>query len=287
MLSLRKGLLFILCACWFLPIMGQQEEEDERSIFSPGLTPVILDQGELEVNYFGGVTWLPEIYSTSLPIRLLERKQRILNSTFQFTYGFFKDPIVNLGLDLGYVRTSTLSTDPAFPILYGNTWYFTLAPRIRWAPLKKILPKRRSLFLQHQVVFPLQGSSSPSMFNQLIYREQFGYNFLLQAQAGWNILPAQLDNKAVYGLPVSLLLGWLPTSRLSIFALGNYSPLLGEVATNPDNRRYIQQSGTHLGGGIQLAYSQRFSLFLLGQAAIGNYLGGGQNSFNLGFRLTN
>ena len=298
MIILRKGLLFLLCTCVLISVFGQNDKDkEERVILSPGLAPVILDQGKLEVNYFGANSWEPELVSLNLPLRLIDSSRRSHFSGVQLTYGFFKDPLFNMGIDLEYNQNTFIPNNELEGIDPQAESYFTIAPRLRWAPFKKIFPKRRSLFFQHTVNFPLgDSSSSPSFNNQMVYIERLGYHFVIQATAAWNIIPSPLeDSKSLYKTPVNLSLIWWPNTRLGFFARGNYSPTLGEVPTTPDKdeMRYIQRSGTHLGGGIQLAYSQRFSLFIGGQILVegesdfASYRGGGQNSIYWGIRLTN
>lgn len=297
MCRLKLTLICLLCMLTADYSAYAQDQQEYTKIATPGLNPVILGSKEFEINTFYSQQKIPQIYNPLAPYNLLDFKQETSQAQLQFSFGLSDKSRINLGVDVGYFNYSNELLDGTkLPIENSST--FSIAPRIRWEPFRKAGSNpKRSLFLQHKVVIPLEDSSSPnsngvSLVNQMVYTERLGYNFIFQTEVDFILSPApeyagSRSFLKPINTPVTLFLGFMANTRIVLYGTLNYSPEFGTAAWVEDDKRYRSRSAVHGGGGIQFVLSQRTSFFTSYQAIISSENGGGANALTFSLRFSN
>jgi hypothetical protein len=177
----------------------------------------------------------------------------------------------------------------------------TVAPRVRWSPLRNSDRRVTDLTLQHYVSFPVYRSnenlsSKPTYGSQIIVTSRLGYNVILQGQFDIVVPPKveaiesrpdliPMDDKQPIITPISGFLSYAFSTRFMLFALLQYIPEYGSVQWATSDAYYRRRYSTNAGLGIQLGFSRRVSANLYFSRVLDDTYGYGLNSINLGVRV--
>jgi hypothetical protein len=208
-----------LLSLFSLALFGQfqEEEEENSSIFIGGLSPFILDQGQVEINNQSYLVSYRNIINTS------GRGGSISSNIYRYTlfqnqasvyYGFSDSKKWDLGFDLTYVKNRWDDSARLSPFKVfnddeiNNSGISTIGAKIRFAPFSSQpglvfiagtkIPmangneQRRNLNAE-RMQFSLTGS----------YYQAISYDYSYFLQFGWSLQPAKTNDELGYFLPTA------------------------------------------------------------------------------------
>jgi hypothetical protein len=232
--------------------------------FIPAVSSVMLNKKQIEINFFSSLSTTNKYRDDKSDLNELEFRQTYLFNTLQFTYGISKNAKFNIGFDINSAtgRIDEDRNSSMFKIFTshteGNSKYAraitSIAPRIRWRPLKK----NYKFTIQSSFIFPTSVSAEKQNIlgrSQVYFLTQFLYNQPLNKRTFlFSQLSLQYGFKndqapAILYSPISVYLSYFIPRKTVLFVLINYIPLLSK-----ENNRYTFQ----LGGGLQYQISRLF-----------------------------
>lgn len=214
---MRNFAIIIITFCYAFSLFGQFQEEENSTIFIGGLSPFILDQGQVEVNNQSYLVSYRNIINTS------GRSGSISSNIYRYTvfqnqasvfYGFSDNKKWDLGFDLTYVRTrwDDAARKSPFNVFndeeINNSGISTIGARVRFAPFES----KPGLVFLGGIKFPMaNGSEKRRNLNAErmqfsltgAYYQAISYDYSYFLQLGWNVQPAKTNSELGYFLPTA------------------------------------------------------------------------------------
>jgi len=234
--------------------------------FYPGLSPLVLKRGQLELNSFNSLNLYPT------PTNTVKNNYDVLANTEQLTYGLSSR--VNIGVDFNYlnVRNTFSSSGETVQI---NYWMVAAGPRLRWTPIKSEKGKKWNLTLQHYVWFQLKNSlagdessyyfqsdnisDDPIWGNQIIYIRSLSEKSIFMAEGDFIIFPqGNYDASSPFFIPLTLYYSYSFNTRWLAFGLFSYSFDIRNVNWDEGSKYYLTGDSAKAGLGIQFNVSPVF-----------------------------
>lgn len=218
--------LLICCLLWNGNVQAQvMGDEEDGAVFIGGLSPFILDQGQIEINnqsYI--VSFWNKINTTSRDGSLYSNIYRLtqFQNRSSIHYGFSESKTWDLGLDLTYtmVRWDDYARKTPFIIFNGDdinkSGLSLIGVKARFAPFENI----PGFMVQGAFRFPIAngdelrrdlGANRVQLSLLSSYFQRIDYNNSYFFQAGWTVQPSS-NNEAIGS--------FLPTSHA--VSLGGY-----------------------------------------------------------------
>lgn len=285
---------------WSLNAQGTNEKmskkEDEPTSNLQDYTPsVLLKRGQVELKSFYNI-YTQKITRNGEGDRIeVGGRQSYLNIAYQFNYGATRSGRVNFGFDLHLATFSDGSSiySPVFMSGENNITVFgAFGPAIRFTPFKKIsklsvrsafwfpgardLEDRGGFFISHDRY---------TSFNQIFFDTELTdkWRLFLEADMIYRIARKE-DQTDFFRTPVTGILSYFPTSKMSFYGMYQYSPRFETVSNGFDEQFGLSQWFMQAGAGwkYQLTPSTEIELSYTNFFASRN--DGGGETFNLGFR---
>lgn len=233
--------------------------------FIPAISSVMIQKDQVEINLFNSLTTANRYRGDDGRIADLAVRQTYFYSTLQVTYGISEKSKLNIGLDINSIsgRVDFDRTSSMFkvfsPHVDGNSQHATaitsIAPRLRWRPLKKSY----NFTIQTSVGLPINistqkqpvlGQSQFYILTQFLYNQPLSKRLFLFTQYSVqynfkrNYTPASLIS------PITFYLSYLVPKKIIFFGLLNYVPIFTDY--NKWTYRYTLQPGA----GVQYQVSR-------------------------------
>lgn len=268
------------------------EPTSNLQTFTPS---ILLRKGQVELNSFYNIYTQKRIRNAAGDRVILNQRQSFLNAAYQLTFGISESSRLNLGLDIT-VSSFSNGSSPFSPLFQSGevneVAIANIGPSIRFSPFRKL----NNLSIRSAFWFP-GGSSLENRngafvahdrytwVNQVFYDQKINEQWRLFLEADFIYRFARNDSQVdFFRTPVTGILSYFPSSKVSLFALYQYSPRFERVSNGFDERFGLAQWYQQAGAGIKVQLTDNLGI----EASTTNFFAsrndGGGTTLNLGFR---
>ena len=269
---------------------------DEPTSNLQNFTPsVLLRKGQVELNSFYNIYTQRQIRNREGNTVSLAQRQSFFNAMYQVTFGVSESSRFNLGFDVG-VSSFSNGSSPFSPIFQsGDINEVVLAnigPSVRFVPFKRIM----NLSVRSAFWFP-GGSNLENRdgafvahdrytwFTQVFYDHKINEQWRLFLETDLIYRFARRDDQVdFYRTPVTGILSYFPSQKVSLFALYQYSPRFERVSNGFDEQFGLSQWFQQAGAGIKIQLTDKLGIEASTTTFFASRNDGGGTTLNLGFR---
>lgn len=256
---------------------------------------VLLRKGQVELNSFYNIYSQNKIRNREGDKVSLAQRQSFFNAAYQVTFGVSESSRLNLGFDVT-VSSFSNGSSPFSPVFQsGDINEIAVAnfgPSIRFTPFKKLnnlsvrsafwfpsgknLENRNGAFVAHDRY---------TSFTQVFYDHEINTQWRLFLETDLIYRFARRgDQENFFRTPVTGILSYFPSSRVSLFALYQYSPRFERVSNGFDEQFGLSQWFQQAGAGIKVQLTDKLGIEASTTSFFASRNDGGGTTFNLGFR---
>jgi len=267
-----------------------EDERDDSNNSSRYIISSTIAKGAIETKIFNN---LYTQRTGAGPQENLENRSTFFTTSLSFLYGL--SDRVNVGFSTRYRRVRNDQLPSNVLSVFGNTvsseesqrnGITSIGPQIRYAPI----PKWENFSIQSSFVFALgedlEGSNSQpyidwsgsTWWTQFFNDFSIGNNFSLFTEVDLLIEDIGKDDLNRLSTPVTLIFSYNPTSKVTLYTLGSYSPYW------QSDFDYFAQAGL----GAKYQFNSNLELELLYTGFTNKFLndtGGAAATYNVGFRF--
>jgi len=285
---------------WSLNEQGTNEQmskkADEPTSNLQDFTPsVLLRKGQVELKSFYNIYTQRKIRNSEGDNVDIEGRQSFFNIQYQVNYGTSRSGRVNLGFDFLLTTFSDGASiySPVFRSGENNiTVFAAFGPAIRFTPFKKF----NKLSVRSAFWFPGGGSLESrdgffvshdryTSFNQIFFDTELTDKWRLFMEADFIYRIAKEDDQEdFFRTPITGILSYFPTPKVSLYGLYQYSPRYETVTNGFDEQFGLSQWFMQGGAGIKYQLSPSTEIELSYTNFFASRNDGGGETFNLGFR---
>ncbi len=272
----KKSFFAFTFFCFFFTLGEAQESNVQK------YTPAILfGKGVWEVNLFHNLYTQSKIRDVEGDLVNLDQRQTFFNGFYQFTYGVSRSGRLNVGIDINYNRSFyDREKGSALNVLFSDNGDFnrlilgSIGTRLRVVPFKA-LP---NFSIQSTFLFPIADNQETPSFtghDRYTWNTQFFYD--LKINETWRVfaetgilyrINRYKTQTNFFNLPTSLFLSYFPSSRVTLFGFGQYSPAFRRLSNEVDQVFGLSNWYTQVGGGVKYQLSSRLGF----EFSYGNFI---------------
>lgn len=272
------------------------KKDTETTSNLQNFTPsVLLRKGQVEFNSFYNIYTQNRIRNREGDKVSLDQRQSFFNAQYQVTFGVSKSSRLNLGFDVA-VSSFSNGNSPFSPIFQsGDVNEVVLAsigPSIRFTPFKRLsnlsvrsafwfpggkdLENRNGAFVSHDRY---------TSVTQVFYDHEINAQWRLFLEADLIYRFARRDDQVdFFRTPVTGILSYFPSNKVSLFALYQYSPRFQQVSNGFDEQFGLSQWFQQAGLGFKVQLTDKLGIEASTTSFFASRNDGGGTTLNLGFR---
>ena len=273
---------------------GKKDDEPTSNLMN--FTPsVLLSKGQVELNSFYNIYTQRQTRNAEGNAVSLAERQSFFNALYQVTFGVSKSSRLNLGFDVT-VSSFSNGNSPFSPVFQSGDIneiaVAAIGPSIRFTPFKRLsnlsvrsalwfpggrnLENRNGAFVAHDRI---------TSFTQVFYDHEINHDWRLFLETDFLYRFARRDDQRdFFRTPVTGILSYFPSERVSLFALYQYSPRFERVSNGFDEQFGLSQWFQQAGAGIKIQLTDKLGIEASTTTFFASRNDGGGTTLNLGFR---
>lgn len=272
------------------------KKSDEPTSNLQNFTPsVLLKKGQVELNSFYNIYTQRNIRNSAGDKVSLAQRQSFFNAMYQVTFGVSKSSRLNLGFDLA-VSAFSNGNSPFSPVFQSGdvneVAIAAIGPSVRFTPFKKVM----NLSVRSAFWFPggrnLENRDGAfvahdryTWITQVFYDQKLNEQWRLFLESDLIYRFARRDDQVnFFRTPVTGILSYFPSQKVSLFALYQYSPRFERVSNGFDEQFGLSQWFQQAGAGIKIQLTDKLGIEASTTTFFASRNDGGGTTLNLGFR---
>jgi len=280
---------------WNLNDQSPKKATEPTSNLQKFTPSVLLNKGQVELNSFFNVYSQIKIRDEEGNNVVLNDRQSFFNSQLQVTFGVSKSARINVGFDV-IVSTFSNGESRFSPITQSGDFNATvlaaIGPSVRFTPFKSI----NNLSVRSAFLFP-GASNLENREGQFIAHDRYTWNtqvfFDQKLSDRWRLfLEADLiyrfstnaEQVDFFRTPVTGILSFFPSQKISLFAIYQYSPRYQVVSNGFDEDFGLSQWFQQAGLGFKYQLTKNLEIESSNTNFFASKNDGGGSTLNIGLR---